>query len=141
GDAPIDRGLGRADGVEHGGSEPGGLRDHPARLCAHRARPKALHRCIRAAHGPARDPPALWLSAQLPSPARAPGAPPLACIARRARRVPGLSHEVKGMRTAYVVTYDICEPKRLRRVYRIMLGYGDHLQYSVFRCELTDRER
>lgn len=45
------------------------------------------------------------------------------------------------MRTAYVVTYDICEPKRLRRVYRIMLGYGDHLQYSVFRCELTDRER
>lgn len=45
------------------------------------------------------------------------------------------------MRTAYVVTYDICEPKRLRRVYRIMLGYGDHLQYSVFRCELTARER
>ncbi len=45
------------------------------------------------------------------------------------------------MRQAYVVTYDICEPKRLRRVYRILLGYGDHLQYSVFRCELTDRER
>ncbi len=44
------------------------------------------------------------------------------------------------MRTAYVVTYDICEPKRLRRVFRILLGYGDHLQYSVFRCELTDRE-
>jgi CRISPR-associated protein Cas2 len=45
------------------------------------------------------------------------------------------------MRTAYVVTYDICEPKRLRRVFRILLGYGDHLQYSVFRCELTPRER
>jgi CRISPR-associated protein Cas2 len=44
------------------------------------------------------------------------------------------------MRQTYVVTYDICEPKRLRRVYRIMLGYGERLQYSVFRCELNDRE-
>lgn len=41
------------------------------------------------------------------------------------------------MRTAYLVTYDICEPSRLRRVFRIMRGYGDHLQLSVFRCELT----
>lgn len=44
------------------------------------------------------------------------------------------------MRTTYVVTYDICDPKRLRRVFRVMLGYGEHLQYSVFRCELSDRE-
>ncbi|MEZ6018520.1 MAG: CRISPR-associated endonuclease Cas2 [Planctomycetota bacterium] len=44
------------------------------------------------------------------------------------------------MRKTYVVTYDICEASRLRRVYRIMLGYGEHLQYSVFRCELSDRE-
>lgn len=45
------------------------------------------------------------------------------------------------MRQAYVVVYDICEPKRLRRVYRTMRAYGDHLQYSVFRCELSERER
>jgi CRISPR-associated protein Cas2 len=44
------------------------------------------------------------------------------------------------MRTAYLVTYDICDDARLRRVFRIMRGYGDHLQYSVFRCELTDME-
>ncbi len=44
------------------------------------------------------------------------------------------------MRTTYVVTYDIRDPKRLRRVYRLMLGYGEHVQYSVFRCDLTSRE-
>lgn len=44
------------------------------------------------------------------------------------------------MRSTYVVTYDICEPGRLRRVFRIMLGYGDHLQYSVFRCDLSAQE-
>jgi len=41
------------------------------------------------------------------------------------------------MRQAYIVTYDISDPKRLRRVYKTMLGYGEHLQLSVFRCELT----
>jgi CRISPR-associated protein Cas2 len=45
------------------------------------------------------------------------------------------------MRTVYIVTYDICHPKRLRQVYQLMRGYGDHLQLSVFRCELTPRER
>jgi CRISPR-associated protein Cas2 len=45
------------------------------------------------------------------------------------------------MRCLYVVTYDICDSKRLRLVFRLMRGYGDHLQLSVFRCELSDRER
>ncbi|MDP6353991.1 MAG: CRISPR-associated endonuclease Cas2 [Planctomycetota bacterium] len=45
------------------------------------------------------------------------------------------------MRFLYIVTYDICEDTRLRRVFKLMKGYGDHLQYSVFRCELNDRER
>jgi CRISPR-associated protein Cas2 len=44
------------------------------------------------------------------------------------------------MRHSYIVTYDICEPRRLRKVYKLMLGYGDHLQLSVFRCELNHRE-
>lgn len=44
------------------------------------------------------------------------------------------------MRQAFIVTYDICDPKRLRRVFKIMLGYGEHLQLSVFRCELDKRE-
>ena len=45
------------------------------------------------------------------------------------------------MRQAYIVTYDVSDPKRLRRVYKIMRGYGRHLQLSVFQCELDDRER
>lgn len=45
------------------------------------------------------------------------------------------------MRLLYIATYDICDPKRLRKVFTLMRGYGDHLQFSVFRCELTDRER
>jgi CRISPR-associated protein Cas2 len=41
------------------------------------------------------------------------------------------------MRTSYLVCYDICDEKRLRKVFKIMRGYGDHLQFSVFECQLT----
>lgn len=41
------------------------------------------------------------------------------------------------MRNTYIVTYDICEPKRLRDVFKVMRGWGDHLQLSVFECRLT----
>ena len=44
------------------------------------------------------------------------------------------------MRHTYIVTYDIRDPKRLRKVYKLMLGWGEHLQLSVFQCELNDRE-
>ncbi|RJO66006.1 MAG: CRISPR-associated endonuclease Cas2 [Myxococcales bacterium] len=45
------------------------------------------------------------------------------------------------MRKLYLVTYDITDAKRLRRVFKKLRGFGDHLQYSVFLCELGDRER
>ena len=45
------------------------------------------------------------------------------------------------MRTRYIVSYDISDPQRLRRVHRTMRGYGDALQYSVFRCDLSQSER
>jgi CRISPR-associated protein Cas2 len=41
------------------------------------------------------------------------------------------------MRNSYIVSYDICEPKRLRQVFQTMRDWGDHLQYSVFECQLT----
>ena len=41
------------------------------------------------------------------------------------------------VRNAYLVCYDICDEKRLRRVYKTMRGWGDHLQFSVFECQLT----
>lgn len=40
------------------------------------------------------------------------------------------------MRRLYIVTYDICDPKRLRRVFKTMKGFGAHLQLSVFQCDL-----
>jgi CRISPR-associated protein Cas2 len=43
------------------------------------------------------------------------------------------------MRQTYIVAYDISDPKRLRKVFRVMKGYGEHVQLSVFRCELTHR--
>ncbi len=41
------------------------------------------------------------------------------------------------MRTSYLVCYDICDDKRLRKVFQLMRKYGDHLQFSVFECQLT----
>lgn len=37
----------------------------------------------------------------------------------------------------YLVCYDIADPKRLRAVYKTMRGFGDHMQFSVFRCTLS----
>lgn len=45
------------------------------------------------------------------------------------------------MRTTFIVTYDISDDKRLRRVFKKMKGFGDAIQYSVFRCELNSMER
>ena len=42
------------------------------------------------------------------------------------------------MRKIYLVTYDICDDKRLRTVFKTMRNWGDHLQYSVFECQLND---
>lgn len=44
------------------------------------------------------------------------------------------------MRTTYLVCYDICNDKRLRRVFKTCRNYGDHLQYSVFECDLNEAE-
>ncbi|MBZ5620899.1 MAG: CRISPR-associated endonuclease Cas2 [Acidobacteriia bacterium] len=41
------------------------------------------------------------------------------------------------MRTSYLVCYDISDDKRLRKVFQTMRGYGDHLQFSIFECQLT----
>ena len=41
------------------------------------------------------------------------------------------------MRNSYLVCYDICDDKRLRKVFQTMRGFGDHLQYSVFECQFT----
>ncbi len=41
------------------------------------------------------------------------------------------------MRTTYIVAYDIADAKRLRQVFKTCKNYGDHLQFSVFECDLS----
>jgi CRISPR-associated protein Cas2 len=41
------------------------------------------------------------------------------------------------MRQSYLVCYDVSDGKRLRKVFKTMRAYGDHLQYSVFECQFT----
>jgi CRISPR-associated protein Cas2 len=45
------------------------------------------------------------------------------------------------IRSTYIVTYDICDDKRLRKVFRTCRDYGNHLQYSVFECDLSPAEK
>lgn len=44
------------------------------------------------------------------------------------------------MRTTYLVCYDIANDKRLRKVFKTCRNYGDHLQYSIFECDLSESE-
>jgi len=39
------------------------------------------------------------------------------------------------------VAYDIRDDRRLRSIASCMDGYGTRIQYSVFICDLSDRER
>ncbi len=45
------------------------------------------------------------------------------------------------MRNRYLVAYDVTDPERLRTMRRTMLGFGRPLQYSVFLCELSAKEK
>lgn len=44
------------------------------------------------------------------------------------------------MRSVYLIAYDVRDDKRRDRVFKILRGFGDHLQFSVFRVEATDSE-
>lgn len=41
----------------------------------------------------------------------------------------------------YIVSYDIPDDKRRLRVAKLVLDYGTRVQYSVFECNLDDRQR
>ncbi len=45
------------------------------------------------------------------------------------------------MRRCYLVCYDIRDPKRLRRVHKVLKGYGEAWQFSVYFCVLKDIDR
>lgn len=44
------------------------------------------------------------------------------------------------MRTTYLVCYDIANDRRLQRVFKKCKNYGEHLQFSVFECDLNPTE-
>ncbi len=44
------------------------------------------------------------------------------------------------MRDHYIVSYDISDPQRLRRVHRTVRDFGDALQLSVFSCQLSPKD-
>lgn len=45
------------------------------------------------------------------------------------------------MQTRYLVTYDISDDDRRTLVFKTLRGYGDHIQYSVFRCDLSEMQK
>ena len=44
------------------------------------------------------------------------------------------------MRNTYLVCYDITEDKRRDRVFKVCKNHGEHLQFSVFECDLNATE-
>jgi CRISPR-associated protein Cas2 len=46
---------------------------------------------------------------------------------------------MKSTEHLYIVAYDIADPKRWRAIFKLMKGYGEWLQLSVFQCRLSAR--
>lgn len=46
---------------------------------------------------------------------------------------------MKHVKHLFIVTYDVSDSKRLRKVYQTMRGYGRWLQFSVFECKLSKK--
>ncbi|MGI8980462.1 MAG: CRISPR-associated endonuclease Cas2 [Pirellulaceae bacterium] len=45
------------------------------------------------------------------------------------------------MRRCFLICYDVCDDKRLRKVFKICKGYGEHWQYSIFFAVLRPIDR
>jgi CRISPR-associated protein Cas2 len=44
------------------------------------------------------------------------------------------------MSTLYLVAYDISDDRRRTKVHKLLCGFGQWTQYSLFECFLTDKE-
>lgn len=44
------------------------------------------------------------------------------------------------MRRHHLVAYDVSDDKRRTRLFKYLQGQGDHVQYSVFICDLNPAE-
>lgn len=58
---------------------------------------------------------------------------------------PGALRQVEVARLSdkrwFLVSYDIRDPKRWRKAYKKLAGRGEWLQYSLFRCRMTETEK
>ena len=45
------------------------------------------------------------------------------------------------MRSVFLIAYDVTDDKRRTKIFKKLKGYGESLQYSLFRCALTPGER
>lgn len=45
------------------------------------------------------------------------------------------------LKNCYIICYDIRCPKRWRKAYKLLKGYGQRVQYSIFRCSMSQRTR
>ena len=43
-------------------------------------------------------------------------------------------------RRHYMIAYDVSDDKRRTRIFDTLMGQGEHVQYSVFFCELNPQE-
>lgn len=43
-------------------------------------------------------------------------------------------------RSRFLIAYDVADDKRRAAAFKLLHDYGDRLQFSVFVCDLTDRE-
>ncbi len=43
-------------------------------------------------------------------------------------------------RKRYLVAYDVADDRRRSQVFKTLLDYGDHAQFSVFFCDLSSME-
>lgn len=44
------------------------------------------------------------------------------------------------MRRRYLIAYDVADDKRRTAIFKCLMGNGDHVQFSVFICQLNDVE-
>ena len=44
------------------------------------------------------------------------------------------------MRNRYLIAYDVSDDKRRAAVFKTLMSSGDHVQFSVFVCQLNDVE-
>jgi len=41
------------------------------------------------------------------------------------------------MRKRYLIAYDVSDDKRRNAIFKALMGNGDHVQFSVFLCQLS----